>query len=365
LTYPNQYQQPGPGYPGPYAVGQPAPQAHPGAPVGYPQPIQMAPGQQFAQPQMAPGVTPAVPGLGFQDPSRGVGGSSPAVRHLLNRTVVMVPKRVDQSSKYDGQVRPTAYVDLYVIDGGPLTFGDSEDRVNPRPPTHTVETPAFFPNAMIGNQAIVSEIESKIDPSGRPTGISVGVVVKPEGKRYYALTPCATDEKRNDRPDGAQRRAAAESVYMRHQSGDWTPPVPVPLGQAPTPQAPTMNYGQHPANQDGYYGPAGPVQYGPPAGYGQAFQQSTPVQQVAQGWPATDAQQQSAPPVQGTPLVHGALGTMPPAPGWEGNPAWSQFTQEAQMSIWQQVNAAGAGQPSGAGAPAAAPHQSTAGGPGW
>jgi hypothetical protein len=365
LTYPNQYQQPGPGYPGPYAVGQQAPQAYSGAPV-----------QQFAQPQAAPAAPPS---LGFQDPSRGVGGSSPAVRHLINRTVVMVPKRVDQSSKYDGQVRPTAYVDLYVIDGGPLTFGDSEDRVNPRPPTHTVETPAFFPNAMIGNQAIVSEIESKIDPSGRPTGISVGVVVKPEGKRYYALTPCATDEKRNDRPDGAQRRAAAESVYMRHQSGDWTPPVPVPLGQAPTPQAPTMSYGpplgvltNHGQPEFTYAnpnpqwaaGPGGLYPAGDPRYAQQAAQQSAPpVQQVAQGWPATDAQQQSAPPVQGTPLVHGALGTMPPAPGWEANPAWMQFTQEAQMSIWQQVNAAGAGQPSGAGAPAAAPQ--SAGGPGW
>jgi hypothetical protein len=326
LTYPNQQ------YPGPQAVGHAAPQAYSGAPAGYgyPQPVQMAPGQQFVQPQMQQGQAPAVPGLAFQDPSRGVGSGTPAPRHLLGRTIIMVPKRVDENAKYDGQSRPNAYVDLYVIDGGPITYGDSEDKANPRPPTHTVATPCFFPNVMIGNDAFVSEVRSKLGPNGQPTGLSVGVVVKPQGKRYYAMTPCSTDENRNDRPDGDARRQAAQDIYMRHQSGEWTPPVPTPLGQVAPPQAPQVNYSQPPQAQQFNYAP----------------QSAPPVQQ---GWPVTDAAQQQAP--QGVP------GSMPPAPGWEANPAWLQFTQEQQMSIWQSV-----GQPAAASAPQ---QPATPAGPGW
>lgn len=291
MTYPNQYQQT----------------------PGYPQPAQMHPGQQFAQPTSV--AQPAVPALGFQDPSRGAGAGNPGPRHLIGRTIVMVPKRIDKDSKYDGQARPTAYADLYVIDGGPITYGDSEDKASPRPPTHVIETPAFFPNAMIGNQAFVTEIESKLGPNGQPTGLSVGVVVKPDGKRYYAMTPCATDERGNDRPDGAARRAAAQDIYMRKQSGEWIPPLPVPLGQAAPPVQPgTVSYAQ-PPQQPQY------AQYAP----------------------------QSAPPVQMQPQGAPAPG-MPPPPGWEGNPAWGQFTTEQQLSIWQQSSGPAAAAPTTPGA---------------
>lgn len=334
LTYPNQYGQPQPAYPGPAAVGHPGP----------PQAPAYAPGQQFVQPTPATAPVPTPPGLGFQDPARQVGSGNPAPRHLVGRTIVMVPKRVDENAKYDNQSRPTAYVDLYVIDGGQIIYGDSEDRTNPRPPTHSVDTPCFFPNAMIGNDAFVNEIRSKLGPGGVPTGLSVGVVVKPSGKRYYAMTRCETDENNRDRPDGAQRRAAAQDVYMRHQAGEWTPPVPTPLGQMAPPAAPPVNYAQQ--GQAPYQGAA----YAPQP------------QAAPQGWNAPESHAYGAygPPQSAPPAPVG----IPPAPGWENNPAWGQFTPEQQASIWQQSTQSASGAPaSSVTAPPPAPVGQA--GPGW
>jgi hypothetical protein len=339
--------QPGQQYqPQGYVQQQYAPQAPVNAPVNQPVNVSMP--------------TPVT--LGFQDPSRG-GGVAPAARHLMGRTVMLIPKSVDESATYgaEKQSRPTAYFDLYVVDGGEIVYGDSEERGATRPPTHKCQTPAFFPYAMSGNVAIVNEIKSKLGPDGQPTGIALGVMDQsPNGRHPYVLTKCEVDARGQDRPDGQARRDNAQKLYFAHTSGGWTPPVPVPLAQAAPPagqgvvnyqQAPQQTYG--PTNQQAGYTPGQYAQQAPQqAGYAPGAVAPNPAF-VAPG-------QQ-----------------YPPAPGWEGNPAWSQFAPEQQAQIWAQVQQSNAQQsapsaPIGQSAPANAGQgqpPATAGptpaGPGW
>jgi hypothetical protein len=347
--------QPGQQYGQQYAPGAQVPsgpmQYAPQAPVNAP----------VNQPVNVPMPTPVT--LGFQDPSRG-GGVAPAARHLMGRTVMLIPKSVDESATYgaEKQSRPTAYFDLYVVDGGEIVYGDSEERGATRPPTHKCQTPAFFPYAMSGNVAIVNEIKSKLGPDGQATGIALGVMDQsPNGRHPYVLTKCEIDARGQDRPDGQARRDNAQKLYFAHTSGGWTPPVPVPLAQAAPPAGQgVVNY-QQPPQQYANYAPPQPAmapQY---------------AQQAPQAAPLT-ASYPTAPPAQ-------AGQQYPPAPGWEGNPAWSQFAPEQQAQIWAQVQQSNAQQsappaathaPNGQSAPANAGQgqpPATAGpmpaGPGW
>lgn len=285
----------------------------------YPAPGQMPQTPQFP-PQYAP--NPSVPQtpqvqsapapqstleLGFSDPSGGV--ANPTARHLVNRTIVIVPRRVDENAQYQGQPRPTAYFDLYVIDGGPLLYGDSEDRASPRPFTHTIETPAYFQDAQAGNVMFVNEVKSKLDPSGRPTGMALGVVQQgTRGNKPFLLTRCEKDVDGNERADGEARRQAAQKLVFAHRSGEWQPPRATPLAQAQAPAVQPINYNT-PVTQ----------QYVPPM--------------VQQNPYATPPMPQPTSAVPAPPTGY------PPAPGWESNPAWGSFTQEQQSQIWAQVQA--------------------------
>lgn len=355
MTYPNQQSPQGYAYPPVYPPQQPQQQGYP-----YATPQQLPPNPSAfpagAAPQFVnPGETPAAaPALGFQDPSGG-GGASPAARHLEDRTIIIRPRRIDETSSYQGQSRPTAYLDLYVIDGGPLIFGDSEDRANPRPPTHRIETPAYFENVMIGNTAFVSEVRSKLGPDGRATGLALGVVQRgTRGKRPYMITTCAKDLDGNLRPDGEQRRTLAQQIYQAHEQGTWQPPKAVPLAAAVQQQpAAQVNYAQ--PQQLAW--PAHPAPAVPDAAHYAQPQQYAGPAQFGDHVPA--------------PASTAMPGSLPPAPNWD--PAqWAHFTTEQQQAIWAQASAAAtpASAPpvTGSAVPPAAqatPPQAQQGGPGW
>ena len=356
MTYPQQPGYPPQGYPQQGYAPAPPQQYAPQAPAqqGY-QAAQAA--QQYVNQAQPPGWTgqaqqaPPAPSqeLAFQDPSRG-GGVTPSARHLEGRTVVIIPKRVDETTNYGGQARPTGYCDLYVIDGpSPMAFGDSEDNdpAKRRPPTHTIAIPAFFSDVMIGNTAIVGEIRAKLGPDGRPTGISVGIVQRGQkGNRPFMLTRCEKDLDGNDRPDGAQRKQYAQDLYFAHKSGQWTPPAAVPMANmAPPAGQNVVQYGPPP--QQGYYGPTNTE-----AGYTQgayAPQQAPPQQAyVPQGAYAQQAAPQSAPPAA-TP----APGGYPPPPNWTPE-QWAAFPPDQQAQVWAQQaqqQAPQGGAPGGAQAP--------------
>lgn len=317
----------------------------------YPTPGQMPQTPQFP-PQYAPNpatFTPQAPPapqsaleLGFSDPSGGV--ANPTARHLLGRTIVIVPKRVDDAALYQGQPRPTAYFDLYVVDGGPLLYGDSEDRANPRPFTHTIETPAYFPDAQAGNVLFVNEVKSKLDPSGRPTGMALGVVQQgTRGNKPFLLTRCEKDVDGNERADGEARRQAAQKLVFAHRSGEWQPPRATPLAQAQAPAVPQVQYG-----------PAPGTSYGQ-----QPMVQQIPQPQFAQVAPGVQA---NVTPVSAVPAPPTGY---PPAPGWENNPAWGNFTPDQQSQIWQQVQQANQQQSVAPVNAAPATGQANPRGPGW
>lgn len=315
MTYPQQQYPP-----------QSAPPAPPGQqpwPGGY----QQAPGTPASGgwPTPQPPAPPQQPAHQYEwndntDPARG-GGVGPAARHLVGRTVIIVPQRVDETTQYGNppQPRPTAYFDLYVVDGGPLEFGDSQERGKERPNTHRVATPAYFSNVMMGSSQIVAEVRAKLGK-----GISVGVIEQgTKGQRPYLVTSCGKDVNGNDRPDGEQRKALAQKLWFAHKDGSWTPPVAELINQAPA----------------GY----GVVGYGPP-------QQ----QQYPQQYP-----QQSAPPAppgwgqQPQPSANAV------PPNWDPT-MWASFTPEQQADIlarMQQPAAPPAAAPAGPPAlpPGAAP----------
>jgi hypothetical protein len=303
---------------------------------GYPQQGHQypAPGQMPTAPQFPPSYAPNpnvpaappvpqnVAELGFSDPSGGV--ANPTARHLDGRTIVIVPKRVDEQAKYQGQDRPTAYFDMYVVDGGPIMYGDSEDRANPRPFTHTIETPAYFADAMSGNVLFVNEVKSKIGPNGQPTGMALGVVQRgTRGNKPWLLTRCEKDVDGNERPGGEARRRAAMQLVFAHRSGEWQPPRATPLAQAATPPVAPVQYT--------------PQQYGAPAGY-----VNVPSPQFAQVAPGVQTNVTPASAVPAPPTGY------PPAPGWENNPTWGQFTPDQQSAIWQQFQQAQSNQPQSA-----------------
>lgn len=302
---PPQEWQPQPQGPPP-AQQQPWPanyQQQPAAPGGWPTSAP-APQQQPAQPVAAPVNTNYQWDSNGIDPSRG-GGVSPAARELIGRTVIIAPKRVDQSASYQGQSRPTAYFDLYVIDGGPLQFGSSEDRANPRPATHVVDTPAFFAGAMMGNSEIVKEIQAKLGK-----GLIVGVIEQgTKGNRPFLIQPCSTTVLGQERPDGAQRKQLAQQVWEAHHNDSWTPPAPTELAVAPAGYG-VVNYGQQPQ-----YAPQGP----PPA-WGQQPFHPQPVPASAQQW---------LPP--SPPAV--------PAPPGYDVVTWASYTPDQQQQIAAQYAA--------------------------
>lgn len=282
------------------------------APGGWPQ---AAPAPQPQQPPTPP--APPV-NTNYQwddsntDPTRG-GGVSPAARELVGRTVIIAPKSIDESASYNGQSRPTAIVDLYVIDGGPLQYGSSQDPMKPRPATHVVETPAFFPGAMMGQSEIVKEIRTKLGK-----GLIVGIVGK--GTRAFMIQRCDSVD------NGEQRKAMAKQVWDAHHANTWTPPTPQPLEMAPAGYG-VVNYGQPPQGQ--------PQQWG------------APVQQPAYPQPVPASAQQWLPP---TPPA------VPMPPGYDAV-QWASFTPDQQQGIAAQYAAflAQQGQPQPQQAPPSSP----------
>jgi hypothetical protein len=381
LTYPNQGYQ-GPVHIDPRFAQYPPTQAPPQQPQ-HQQGYAAAQGaQQYVNQQQPPGWQGQAPApqqsagsyvddLEVTDPSRS-GGASPSARHLDGRTILIIPKRVDETSTYGGQSRPTAYMDLYVLDGGPMPYGDSEDHdpAKKRPPTHVIDTPAFFSDVMIGNTAFAGEVRSKLGPDGRPTSASACIVVRGQkGNRPWMLTRCEKDLDGNERPDGVARREAVTALMRAHRAGQWTPPVPQliantapPAGQGIVQYGPPQQqqyaqqaYAPQAPQQQAYAFEAGAQYGGPPPA---AYQQPQQYAQQAQGWPMTDAQQ--AAPVSAPVQQQG----MPPAPGWD--PAqWANFTAEQQGQIWAQVRGTQqAGSPGVAGAQQGGAPQAPAG-PGW
>lgn len=100
----------------------------------------------------------------FQDP-RTIGEPGPSMSELNGRTIAVVVKTYDPTATYqapgdkDGpKSRPSVFGDLYVFNGGPLNYGGSDSQTDPKPPTHTVQTPAVFRGRYFAGVNVVSAL---------------------------------------------------------------------------------------------------------------------------------------------------------------------------------------------------------------
>lgn len=282
MTYPSQPQQyapqgyapqvpPSPAYLQPQAYGQ---SAYPPAP---PQGLTQSapyPGPQHLQPPTGGQTLPTqAPQLG-QSGRTGGGATAPAPRHLVGRTVIFEPIRIDETTTAkdsNGNMvsRPTAYYHLTVVDGGPLQYGDNRDHdiSKQHGMTFEVQTPCRFTSVSSDRFGIVNEVRDAI---ARGDQASVGVVVQgTQGNRPFLVTKPGRDLDGKDRPDGDARFQAAMDVWDRIWNKDlsWNP-TPRSL-VAPPSQAPQqVSYQPTQAVPGATYGTAGgPQQYVQQVGY--------------------------------------------------------------------------------------------------
>lgn len=338
-----------------------APAYPPAPPVQqpYPYPQQQPPAAPaYAPQQQGQPITPPVPQL--RNGSGGSGTPAPKFRHLLGRTIIVEPIRVDETAM-DTSVnppvaRPEAYFHLTVVDGGPLQFGDSQDRdvSKQRPNTHEIDTPCRFTNVNDRSFGFVQAVRDALSAGehGR-----VGVVQQgTKGNKPYLITKCETDVHGNARPDGEARFAAAMEIFGKIWQDRHNPSAPkqfvspeprslvaqpAPNGYAPAAQQVNYGYGQPPApTQQAYTSPAPqgyaygspqvPTPYGPqnPAAVHPAYtaavmtppasQPSAPTQPAVDpayaAWLAAQQQPTPAPAPSGPPLppeVEAWLATLP------------------------------------------------------
>lgn len=350
MTYP-QYQQPA--YP-----AQPQQYGAPSYPGGYPMPPQLA-YPQGTPPAAAPMPMPPAQGAGIPTPpppmptlkdggTNGGGSAAPSGRHLVGRTVIVLPHRVDdtkintdKASDNYGKPQPEAYFDLVVIDGGPLQYGDNQSR-NPqerRPNTHEIDTPCVFRNTSSNRFGFVQAVREALDAgeAGR-----VGVVQQgTRGNFPYLITKCGVDVEGNERPDGEARFAAAMEIFGKLWADKHAPagaprqfvnPTPRSL-VAPPPAGPgayaqpAVNYGQPqpaaaPAQPGAYaaaaqlpagYAVAGMEHYGQ-AGYPQA--NVAPTGPGGMYMPGAAAPAQPAPPAVSAPPAAAAAQVPPQIEAW-------------------------------------------------
>jgi hypothetical protein len=333
----------GPAYPPqqPYQPQYGAPQGTPWLPPQY--------GGQPAGPVGGQALPTTPPPLGQSARTGGDGPKAPAPRHLVGRTVIFEPIRIDETTTQKNdktgeiEVRPTAYYHLTVVDGGPLQFGDNQSR-NPKEAhglTLEVQTPARFTNVSSDRFGIVNEVR---DAMARGDAASVGVVQQgTRGNFPFLVTKTGRDLDGNDRPDGAQRFERATLVWNQIFAKTFTSPEPRSLVAAPTSTPPQVQY--QPTAPAGYaqqqYAQTGtvPTPYGAaPAGqlhpeYVAAATQPAYGYQPSAIAPQVQQMPQPAPAmIQPNPAFEAWLATLPPE---------QQAAQRAAMAPQPQPAATG------------------------
>jgi hypothetical protein len=205
-------------------------------------------GGQPAGPVGGQAMPTAAPALGQSTRTGGDGPKAPAPRHLVGRTVIFEPIRIDETTTQKNdktgemEVRPTAHYHLTVVDGGPLQYGDNQSN-NPKERhglTMEIATPCRFTNVSSDRFGIVNEIR---DTMARGDMASVGVVQQgTRGNFPFLVTKVSRDLDGNDRPDGAERYERATLVWNDVFAKRFQSPEPRSLVAAPTSTPPQVQY---------------------------------------------------------------------------------------------------------------------------
>lgn len=251
-----------------------------------PQPQQQyGPPQQGWGPPSTPPQAPPAPQQqsfdGFVSPANlSETGGGPKPRNLIGCVVVYMPKSVHVGTAYKSTAaKESVLADLIVVSSpnGSIEYGDSGDRENPRPNTHRIVTPCFFPSVMIGNGQVMNALRSHI--GGKPV---LGTLVWGQQAILF------------NKVEDPAVNAEAGRICMAHFAGQMQWPAPEPLagpGSAsgytdPNAVAQQLGQQQYPANPQAQPQGApswGQAQQQAPQAWGQAQQQAP------QGWPAPGA----------------------------------------------------------------------------
>lgn len=234
----------------PRYVQQYAPQ-YPMPPQGYPSPIPAQ--QQPTGPVGGQAMPTTAPALGQSARTGGDGPKAPAPRHLIGRTVIFEPIRIDEDRmvKDDktGEMKkqPMATYHLTIVDGGPLQYADNKSNNPKEQHGYTMETqvPARFTNVQSDRFGIVNEVR---DAMARGDMASVGVIQQGTRGNYpFLVTKTGRDLDGNDRPDGAERFERATLVWNDIFAKRFQSPEPRSLVAAPAQQPPQVQYQPQPA----------------------------------------------------------------------------------------------------------------------
>lgn len=213
---------------------------------------------------------PGVPGMPqtaerptLASPAGGGEGLSP--RNLIGRACLMIVRTYDANAQYGGNRRPTVTADVYVLDGGPLSYGDQQ-RPAVTPPTMQVQTPAFFSNVIMSggwadrvgqhagtNQPIGGRWRyGDRNDKGNPAimFVELGGDLDPQKAHGPAVADALIDLLMAHRGAGNSGKRPDQPNPFGES---WTPPTPVslipqngaPVGAYPgaTPAGATVNYG--------------------------------------------------------------------------------------------------------------------------
>lgn len=202
-----------------------------------------------------PGTTPAMPQAErptLAGPTGG--GDSVAMRNLDGRTVMLIVTGHNPNDTYEGDPRPSITADLYVLDGGPLTYGD---RVRPAvtPPTKSVSTPAYFVGVKLTGP-VVDSAKAYVGTNQPVGGRVVRGTKGQKGNPPWLLVNLGT-ELDPRRAEAGQLSEQLIDLLVAHRSRQWTPPTPTDLIQSGPPQAAPTGYAP---TQQVHYGPPMPPQ---------------------------------------------------------------------------------------------------------
>lgn len=282
------------------------------------------PAQQYGQPQ--PPAAPQAPT--FLTPSAG-GNAGPLPRHLVGRTVICIPRSYDPNAQFQGQSRPSMTLDVIVLDGGPVEYGDNRDRdvSKQTPNTHRSAVPARFNGVMWNSGVIIDKVRLGLSQLGQPPQPTLGVIEQgTQGNRPYFIVDPNKHVDGSARPDGAQRVALAEQVYTAIEQGQFVNPTPEVIWTAPNqapPAAPQFTAPQYPNMAQAGYGAPWP-QSAPP--------QSAPPAQYQPQYPSVQ------PGPQGAPAGPPAGAALPAPPNWDPN-AWATLAPGQQQAVYASMQA--------------------------
>lgn len=169
-------------------------------------------------------TAPAQQMASFADPAA-VGGTRPAIRDLVGRTVVIRPTRYEPNAPAikAGETQQRITADILIVDGGPLEFGGN--MVTKKVPnTLRVAAPYWATGVLISNKNVVDAVKDQVGIAPVLGRIEEGKASDPTFNNPYNLIPIASTE---------PQYSMAAQLYTQVLNNTFVNPTPASIGAAP------------------------------------------------------------------------------------------------------------------------------------